>query len=67
MRSDRRTPEQCQVLLQQYLTRHHSCVTPHKVNGIVPCEPIRDAIAIDREGRIIICLSDGSIVCYGDK
>lgn len=33
----------------------------------LPCEPIRDAIAIDREGRIIICLSDGSIVCYGDK
>lgn len=36
-----------------------------RVDLLLPGQPIFDGLCIDRTGRIIITLQDGSVVCYG--
>ncbi|GMV82453.1 MAG: hypothetical protein AMXMBFR7_36370 [Planctomycetota bacterium] len=33
----------------------------------VPSEPVFDGLTIDRNGRILVALANGTIVCYGQK
>ena len=33
----------------------------------LPAEPVAGAISVDRAGRILSALRDGSVACYGAK
>jgi len=33
----------------------------------LPSEPVTNTISMDRQGRILLALRDGSVVCYGEK
>ena len=34
-------------------------------NISLPAYPVRNGVSIDRNGRVLVCLHDGSIFCYG--